>query len=36
VQIAGSLIYRNEVYFDTLHLVTAIRDWNARKTAAIA
>jgi hypothetical protein len=32
VQMTGSLIYRNEVYFDTLHLITAIRDWNARKT----
>jgi hypothetical protein len=32
VQMAGGLIYRNEVYFDTLHLITAIRDWNARKT----
>jgi hypothetical protein len=34
VQMAGGRIYRNEVYFDTLHLITAIRDWNARKTGA--
>jgi len=33
VQIAGGLIYRNEVYFDTLPLITAIREWNARKDA---
>jgi hypothetical protein len=33
VQIAGGLIYRNEVYFDTLPLITAIREWNARKNA---
>jgi hypothetical protein len=34
VQMAGGLIYRNEVYFDTLHLITAIRELNARKTGA--
>jgi hypothetical protein len=26
----GGLIYRNEVYFDTLDLITAIRDWHGR------
>ncbi len=31
VQMRGPLIYRNEVYFDRLELVTAIRDWNKRK-----
>jgi hypothetical protein len=31
VQLTGGLIYRNEVYFDTLALITAIREWNARK-----
>jgi SnoaL-like domain len=35
VEIAGGLIYRDEVYFDTLHLITAIRNWNARKTDAL-
>ncbi len=34
VQITGGLIYRNETYFDTLPLITAIRQWNARKTSA--
>jgi hypothetical protein len=33
VQIRGGLIYRNEVYFDTLPLITAIRAWNSRKTS---
>jgi hypothetical protein len=32
VQMTDGLIYRNEVYFDTPPLVTAIRDWNARKS----
>jgi hypothetical protein len=32
VQIIDGLIYRNEVYFDTLHLMNAIGAWNARKT----
>jgi hypothetical protein len=36
VQMTGGLIYRNEVYFDTLHLITAIRQWNARKISAVA
>jgi hypothetical protein len=31
VQMAGELIYRNEVYFDTLQLIAAIRDRNERK-----
>jgi hypothetical protein len=31
VQMRGSLIYRNETYFDTLPLITAILDWNKRK-----
>ena len=31
VQMTGGLIYRNETYFDTLHLITAIRDWNKKK-----
>jgi hypothetical protein len=31
VQMTGGLIYRNEVYFDTCPLITAIRNWNARK-----
>jgi hypothetical protein len=31
VQMIGGLIYRNETYFDTLHLITAIRDWNTEK-----
>jgi hypothetical protein len=31
VQMTGGLIYRNEVYFDTRHLIAAIEDWNARK-----
>lgn len=34
VQMADGLIYRNEVYFDTLPLITAIRDWNARKSGS--
>jgi len=34
VQMRGGLIYRNEVYFDTLDLITAIRAWNARKSLA--
>ena len=34
VQMTGGLIYRNEVYFDTLSLITAIREWNARKDAS--
>ena len=34
VQMAGGLIYRNEVYFDTLHLITAIRGWNVRKSGS--
>lgn len=31
VQFEGPLIKNNLVYFDMLPLVTAIRDWNARK-----
>ena len=31
---AGGLIYRNEVYFDTYPLITAICEWNARKHSA--
>jgi hypothetical protein len=31
VQMTGDLIYRNEVYFDTLQLIAAIRDRNERK-----
>jgi hypothetical protein len=31
VQMTDGLIYRNEVYFDTLPLVAAIREWNTRK-----
>jgi hypothetical protein len=31
VQMRDGLIYRNEVYFDTLDLITAIHAWNARK-----
>jgi hypothetical protein len=31
VQMTGALIHRNEVYFDTLHLIAAIRDWNDRR-----
>lgn len=34
VQMTGGLIYRNETYFDTLHLITAIRAWNTAKTGA--
>jgi hypothetical protein len=34
VQMTGGLIYRNETYFDTLHLITAIRGWNKEKTGA--
>jgi SnoaL-like domain len=33
VQMIGGLIYRNETYFDTLHLITAIRNWNTEKEA---
>jgi hypothetical protein len=33
VQLRDGSIYRNEVYFDTLELVTAIHAWNARKPA---
>ncbi len=33
VQLRNGLIYRNQVYFDTYQLITAIRDWNARKRA---
>jgi hypothetical protein len=36
VQMTGGLIYRNEIYFDTLPLISAIRQWNARKTIAPA
>jgi SnoaL-like domain len=36
VQMRGGLIYRNEVYFDTLDLITAIRAWNSRKSAALS
>jgi hypothetical protein len=32
VQMRENLIYRNEVYFDTLGLITAIRDWNRQKS----
>ena len=32
VQMTGGLIYRNEPYFDTLHLITAIREWDTRTT----
>jgi hypothetical protein len=35
VQMTDGLIYRNEVYFDTLPLITAIRDWNARKAGSM-
>jgi len=31
VQMTGRLIYRNEVYFNTLQLIAAIRDRNERK-----
>jgi hypothetical protein len=31
VQMTGDLIYRNEVYFDTLQLIAAIRDRNERE-----
>jgi len=31
VQFEGPLIKRNLVYFDMLPMMTAIRDWNARK-----
>ncbi len=34
VQMTDGLIYRNETYFDTLHLITAIRAWNTAKTGA--
>jgi hypothetical protein len=34
VQMTGELIHRNEVYFDTLHLIAAIRDWNDRKSGS--
>jgi len=34
VQMRGGLIYRNEVYFDTLDLIAAIRAWNTRKSLA--
>jgi hypothetical protein len=34
VQMTAGLIYRNETYFDTLHLITAIRNWNKEKTGA--
>jgi len=35
VQFRGDLICRNEVYFDTLPLITAIRAWNAKKRANV-
>jgi len=31
VQFRAGLIYRNEVYFDTLPLLTALREWIARE-----
>ena len=34
VQFRGSLIRRNEVYFDTLPLINAIKSWNRRKRAS--
>ena len=34
VQFRGSLIRRNEVYFDSLPLISAIKSWNRRKQAA--
>jgi len=34
VQITDGLIYRNEVYFDMLPLITAIRHWNVGKAGA--
>jgi hypothetical protein len=33
VQLRDGLIYRNEVYFDTYELVTAIHAWNREKQA---
>ena len=35
VQMTGDLIYRNEVYFDTLQLIAAIRDRNERKIGSV-
>jgi len=34
VQAAAGLIYRNEVYFDTLPLIAATRDWNEPKVGS--
>jgi hypothetical protein len=34
VQFREGLIVRNQVYFDTLPLITAIRAWNGRKRRA--
>jgi len=31
VQMTGGLSYRNETYFATLHLITAMRDWNTKR-----
>lgn len=33
VQLRDGLIYRNEVYFDTYELITAIHAWNREKRA---
>ena len=33
VQFRGSLIRRNEVYFDTMPFISAIESWNRRKRA---
>ncbi len=35
VQFRGSLIRRNEVYFDTLPLIGAIEAWNRRNRTAV-
>ena len=34
VQLRAGLIYRNEVYFDTFELITAIHAWNREKNSA--
>ena len=33
VQVREGLIYRNEVYFDTFELITAIHGWNREKNS---
>jgi hypothetical protein len=35
-QLRNGLIYRNEVYFDTFELITAIEAWNRKKQGRLA